>query len=267
MKSHEFARLQPESRAILEMLIGFKSVEEAFAAHPELKMEDLMTALDDLKKHLPEITGLAGAPKRAAKRSESKQSQKRSSNADGYQIKITLAQSKPPIGRRIVVPCDIILEDLSDVIKAVMGWGGGHLHAFEIHGEIYDGLWPDGSEPEDRSGQAAWTARLSEAVPSAKSTFRYDYDFGDDWRHKLLVEKIIPAAEKPALFTCTAGKGRCPLEDSGGIWGYYHMLQVLSKPDHPDHKWILEWCGGPIDPSAFSVEAANNALAGWRAGH
>ncbi len=38
----------------------------------------------------------------------------------------------PPVWRRFVVPPDIALQDLHEVIQDVMGWDGEHLHSFVI---------------------------------------------------------------------------------------------------------------------------------------
>ncbi len=264
MKPPGLARLMPESMKILEKIHGYPSLNAALAANPEIKPADVNKAMEDLKQNLPELLGAADNRITRERKSKSKKLGKAKRDSDAYQIKITLAHSKPPIWRRVVVPAEINLEELSNVIQAVMGWGGGHLHGFEIRGEPYDGLCPDGSEPDERMGLAAWKCTLCEEVPAPKMKFRYEYDFGDGWSHQLLVEKIFPAAEKSVLFTCTGGKGRCPPDDCGGIWGYYQMLETLSKPDDPEHASVLEWCGGPIDPNEFDLAAANDALAHLR---
>jgi hypothetical protein len=46
-----------------------------------------------------------------------------------YQIKVTLRDSKPPIWRRILVPEDITLFTLHEILQRVMDWGNYHLHA------------------------------------------------------------------------------------------------------------------------------------------
>ena len=52
-----------------------------------------------------------------------------------YQLKIALRGSKPPIWRRILVPGDITLDVLHNVIQIAMGWTNSHLHSFEIAGD------------------------------------------------------------------------------------------------------------------------------------
>jgi hypothetical protein len=185
---------------------------------------------------------------------------KANDSADVLQIKITLRGSKPPIWRRFVVPGNIGLNKLHDVIQTVMGWYDSHLHAFEIGGEQYTALSRDGVDL-DMDGRDEKKFRLEEIIHSPKASFRYEYDFGDGWEHTLLVEKIIPKNEAPKPYTCLAGKGRCPFEDCGGIWGYYRMLEILKNPNHPEYEDIKEWAGeDKINPDQFDVDEINQRL-------
>jgi hypothetical protein len=56
----------------------------------------------------------------------------------------------------------------------------------------------------------------------------YSYDFGDDWRHDLMVEKILPAEPGVAYPRCTAGRREAPPEDSGGIWAFNEQQADLT---------------------------------------
>jgi len=47
-----------------------------------------------------------------------------------YRLKITLADSSPAIWREFIVPKNISLERLHDVIQIVMGWQDYHQHEF-----------------------------------------------------------------------------------------------------------------------------------------
>jgi Plasmid pRiA4b ORF-3-like protein len=141
-----------------------------------------------------------------------------------------------------------------------MGWYDGHLHAFLIDGEEYQGAPPfeDGIDPyTDALDEAEY--RLCDLLPGAKTKFLYTYDFGDDWEHSILVEKVIPAEDKPRVMVCLAGRGRCPKEDSGGLWGYYDKLAILADPNHPEHEEVKDWMG-EIDPEEFDAEEVTRAL-------
>jgi hypothetical protein len=55
------------------------------------------------------------------------------SNARGsaMQLKLSLrGVSKPPVWRRLLVPADMRLDRLHDVIQTSMGWTDTHLHVF-----------------------------------------------------------------------------------------------------------------------------------------
>ncbi|MGH9001489.1 MAG: plasmid pRiA4b ORF-3 family protein [Acidimicrobiia bacterium] len=163
-----------------------------------------------------------------------------------YQLKATILGTKPPIWRRVVVPEDTTLARLHDVLQATFGWWDCHLHEFEIDGVRYgmdDG--DDWNPPKDER-----RARLRNLV-EADSSFLYWYDFGDDWRHKVVVEKVLPAQAGVTYPACTGGRRACPPEDCGGPWGYQSFLEAISDPVHEEHESMLEWVGGTFDPEAF----------------
>ena len=57
--------------------------------------------------------------------------------ASTYQIKVTLADSKPPIWRRLLVPSTITLAKLHDILQMAMGWTDSHLHQFIARNQYY----------------------------------------------------------------------------------------------------------------------------------
>lgn len=80
----------------------------------------------------------------------------------------------------------------------------------------------------------------------------YVYDFGDYWRHQVIVEKVLtaePGVDAPA---CIDGRRACPPEDCGGTWGYHELLETLANPNDPEYVERLEWVGGQFDPEAFN---------------
>jgi hypothetical protein len=173
-----------------------------------------------------------------------------------YQIKVTLEDSHPPIWRRILVPDSITLAKLHSILQVAMGWTDSHLHQF-IAGDAYFGV-PDpdyGFEMHDER-----RVKLAQIVPGEGSKFRYEYDFGDGWLHTLLVEKILPPQPGQPVPVCVKGKGACPPEDVGGMWGYYGFLEAIQNPDHPEHEDYLEWVGGEFDPEAFDLDETNELL-------
>ena len=174
-----------------------------------------------------------------------------------YQIKISLIGAKPPIWRTVLVPSNLKLAAFHDVIQVAMGWTDSHLHQF-IANNVFYGI-PDDDfelEMEDESKY-----KLSQLLKKEKESIIYEYDFGDSWEHKILLEKILPFDTKMALPVCIKGKRACPPEDCGGIWGYEELLKTISDPKHPDYENMLEWLGGEFDPEEFDLEEINGNLA------
>jgi Plasmid pRiA4b ORF-3-like protein len=182
---------------------------------------------------------------------------KKSAKAGGpvYQMKVTLEGSKPPIWRRLLVPTNLNLGDLHYIIQIAMGWTDSHLHQFFVGDKTYGVPHPDMDWvlDEDR-------VQLARIVPGEKFKFRYEYDFGDSWSHLILIEKLLPAEPGKSYPICVKGKGCCPPEDCGGVWGFAEFVEVMADPEHPEHEELKEWYGGDFDPEAFDIDEVNRML-------
>ena len=137
-----------------------------------------------------------------------------------------------------------------------MGWTDSHLHQF-IANQVFYGT-PDDDFELEMEDETQY--KLSQLLTKEKESLVYEYDFGDSWEHKILLEKILPYDSKIVLPVCLKGKRACPPEDCGGIWGYEELLQTISNPKHPDHDEMLEWLGGKFDPEEFDLEEINEDL-------
>jgi hypothetical protein len=171
-----------------------------------------------------------------------------------YQLKLTLRETQPPIWRRLLVPADVRLSELHEIIQIALGWTDSHMHHFEVDGEYFSDPDMELDDAEDE-----YKAKL-EQVAGVKDKLSYMYDFGDSWDHEIVVEKALkrdPATRYPL---CVNGAMACPPEDVGGVWGYYEMLEALKDPRHEQHDDFEEWIDKDFDPQAFDLEAVNNKL-------
>jgi hypothetical protein len=173
-----------------------------------------------------------------------------------YQIKVTLKRFSPPIWRRVLVPADITFAELHNVIQVVMGWFNCHLHEFTVGGLHIGVPHPDDYYPVKSERRV----RLNEVVSREKFRFSYQYDFGDDWQHEILVEKVLPPDPQQPLPLCIKGKRACPPEDVGGVWGYASFLEAVMDPNHEEREEMLDWVGYDFDPEAFDLDEVNTAL-------
>lgn len=159
------------------------------------------------------------------------------------QLKIQLKDiRKPPAWRKVLVPAQFSFEQLHQVIQAAFGWSDRHLYAFSPKGY---GSSPEIGVPDDTWGNNdiinSKKIKLSEILSIKGQKFTYIYDFGDDWEHKITVEEVID--KKAIKAQLISGKGACPPEDCGGVWGYEDLLSVVNDPKHEEYEEMREWLG------------------------
>ncbi len=178
------------------------------------------------------------------------------------QVKISLqGASKPPIWRQVLLPVNINFQQLHGIIQGAMGWHNAHLYEFNFgrqHRSIQIGIphLDDFGDTKDAS-----KVKISKYLSAEKDWINYDYDFGDGWQHIIQVQKIL-AAEKGMTYPhLLKGKGACPHEDCGGIWGYYNMVEAINDPEHESHEDMVEWTGVEHwDVNEFDLEARRAAM-------
>jgi len=174
-----------------------------------------------------------------------------------FQLKIALDFIEPKIWRRVTVPDNVILGELHHIIQIAMGWHNCHLHRFEIGGINY--TFGDAAPEMNMEDEDA--VFLRDVLKQEQQTFLYEYDFGDSWFHRIVVEKITPAEAANSSPVCLAGERACPPEDCGSYPGYEEILFALNAAD-PDEEQesLLEWLEGlcgEYDPEHFDPDAVN----------
>jgi hypothetical protein len=178
-----------------------------------------------------------------------------------YQFEVTLDESAPAIWRRFQVTDDITLHRLSSIIITVMGWGGGHLHQFNIGGQLYDYPYSEEEDLDDLPPATdESTVNLVELDPDKMKRFKYEYDFGDGWVHTVKLEKVLEPEKDVFYPRCLDGARHCPPDDCGGIGGYEDMLKVIRDPTDPEYESTLEWLGDEFDPGEFDLVEVNDSL-------
>lgn len=172
---------------------------------------------------------------------------------------------EPKISRILELPMTLNLAQLHEVLQAAFGWTDSHLHQFNIGGLIY------GAPEFDEDGLAHHQTFEATGVRMIDLQFPYDedqntleisyeYDFGDDWRHLLRLERI-PREEGAIYPRCVAAARSAPPEDVGGPWGYAEFLQAWLDPDHEEHKDMRRWAGRKFHPENCVLDAINKAIA------
>jgi len=176
-----------------------------------------------------------------------------------YQLIVVLLGSKPRVWRQIRVPGDARLDWLHAVLQVAIGWTNSHLHQFRVgncsYADTRDHFAEFEGDPEILE-ERRFTLR--HIAPRLQDAFRYEYDFGDSWQHKITVEKILPPEAAPStVAVCVSGARACPPEDCGGVWGYDNLLKILKNRNHPEHQSSKDWLGRAFDAEDFDASRIN----------
>jgi len=176
-------------------------------------------------------------------------------------LRIELERIEPLIWRRVSVRTSMNLKAVHSVIQAVMGWLDCHLWEFAANERKYSMLAPNDAVWNERITNAAGT-KLAALLTGGVREIGYVYDMGDNWQHRIIVEKF-KAAEPGTLYPqFLGGERRCPPEDCGGIPGYYEFLNNIVSKQSKKRKAALDWYGVPYDPDEVGEERIVTTLNG-----
>lgn len=132
----------------------------------------------------------------------------------GYICKIVIEDTHPPVWRRVIIPERITFQELHEIIQILFGWEDMHLHEFMIPSDRIS----ISSKASELEGDFFEEKTLVDSFFKKYKWIRYIYDFGDDWKHRINIEKIDEGYEGRNAVLIKV-KGDNFLEDSGGIHG------------------------------------------------
>lgn len=124
-----------------------------------------------------------------------------------YELKTVLRKIEPPIWRSIQVWDDTPLADLHRILQIVFGWENKHLYEFAGGGHTY-------RPPE--SGRVP----LNRLLVRTGDEIEYVYDFGDNWRHVVLLDARLRPDEDALYPRYVGGERSAPPENMGGPYAY-----------------------------------------------
>jgi hypothetical protein len=186
-----------------------------------------------------------------------------------YQLKVAIKGAKPPIWRRVLVESDSSFEDLHDIIQRIFNWENCHIYQFDgNYGHYCDDEFID--EPygyDDLKNYPSYKSKISDELKYEKDKISYTYDFGDNWKHTITLEKILPVDENVKYPICTAGRKNGPLEDCGGLWGYYSIVNAIENNDFSDVENLFDeddnFYYEDFDPNFFDKDEINRRLGNY----
>lgn len=169
-----------------------------------------------------------------------------------YRLRVSLNEVAPAVWREMIVPAAVSLSDLHRILQIALGWWDSHLHDFQVNGVRYEPTMPESE------GEPTETTFLGSLDLRPGDVFSYNYDFGDDWSHRIEVLAILADDAQGAAPRVIAGENTAPLEDSGGPDGHCAVLAVLSG-DIVDEE-LRDWIPTGYDPQRFDLGETNRVL-------
>ena len=153
-----------------------------------------------------------------------------------YQLKVNLKHMPSPVWRQIEIDSSITFAHLHYMLQIAFEWEDAHLHSYFIHrsngknvlkerieiSPIMEGILDfalDATQlDEDEEVVEKWLVKENDSCI-------YTYDFGDDWQHEIILEKIVERVDGQFYPRCNQAEGISPEEDSFG------MLEEIEKAD------------------------------------
>lgn len=165
-----------------------------------------------------------------------------------YILKISFEDITPLVWRRVILPADATFHRLHQTIQFVTNFQSD-LDPYHSFGIEIDDYFITNNELilEEYKGRkyAEKTVKEPARIKIDKylekhTEFIYNYDFGDDWRIRVVLEETV----EDYYFgypTVLGGEGTAPPEDVGGPPGYEAFLKIYQDPTHLEYVSICKW--------------------------
>jgi hypothetical protein len=162
-------------------------------------------------------------------------------------IRIELEGTEPRVWRELDLPLSTTLAALHEIIQVVMRWQGDHLHEFVVGDKVY-GVPNRQNRFFAHKVYQSKSIRLETLTSRGVREFLYVYDFGDNWRHRIIIGDIREGEADREYPRFVAGERRAPPEDVGGVSGFAGFLEAMADPGHEQHQSMVDWYDEPFDP-------------------
>jgi hypothetical protein len=107
---------------------------------------------------------------------------------------------EPGVSRRLLVGGDPTLVALHELLRRAFGWDDDHLYSFWLDGEFWGDPETEYTSPvEPEPGAKTAEVELERLGLETGQEIAYVFDFGDEWRVRLRMDEIRPAANETAV--------------------------------------------------------------------
>lgn len=184
-------------------------------------------------------------------------SSKKTEKIPGFQLRIELSYSSPPIWRTVNLPGTLTLSAFHRVIQACFGWDDTASHRFLI-GKIFYGPTKTDLSRVTRSED---TIQLYELENDMGFIFSYLYDGGCGWECEIDLEQLLPDSRDIPHPELVASDRATPPEQIDDIHEFQDILAQLES-DEEDSAGILTQYHLPssFNPAICDMDAINELI-------
>lgn len=164
-----------------------------------------------------------------------------------YILKLSFEDCVPLIWRRVILPADVTFHRLHQMIQTVTNFQSDlrPYHSFGVEADDYfitdnESLIKE-YKNKKYAGRTVKQPRIKiDNFLEENGEFIYNYDFGDNWRILVELEKTVDDYYF-GYPTLLEGESTAPPEDVGGPPGYQEFLTVYEDLTHPDFSSVYSW--------------------------
>ncbi len=172
------------------------------------------------------------------------------------ELYVKLMGSSPNIWRKIIVPYDITLDRLSDVLSIAFNWDNCFDYYFEINDVNYSDF-EDEDRDESFDERDSKLHRLNKLVRE-DDLFIFNYDFDNSWSLEIEVGNIFEDDEEKVPVYCEDGELASPPEKLENLDEYYKILKEFEdSPFATTKKEALEAFNNEYSRVDFEKEYLN----------
>jgi len=151
-------------------------------------------------------------------------------------IRIRLNNAPVLIWRELFVPSNLSLELLALILMKAMGWQNVHPHQFRQGDTLFkntNDLRKAQRIPTLGKRPAMFDTNkiaVGNLLKEKGDRMKFEYDFDNMWIHDVWLKEIREYTPKNHFkVELVRGRGACPPEGSGGVWGYTDLIETSRK--------------------------------------
>ncbi len=177
---------------------------------------------------------------------------------NNFLVRVTFSKLSIPVYREFSINDEITLHQFHKIIQRVLNYSSEHLYAFIIDDIAF--TIKDEYQPEDDINSDSKNIKISQLCFKKEETFRYFYNFEDDWEFEVRILEITETDEFNDSIILCGGLNNIPPENCGGIELYNSFVDAVTSNDTSLIESIKSETKIDLDIHLFNIDHENERL-------